>query len=42
MRAALLLSVLALFMAVVSLGDGNVAKDAVHHNLVASNAYSFY
>lgn len=41
-RAALLVSVLAMVLAVVSLGGGNAAKDAVHHNLVASNAYSFY
>jgi hypothetical protein len=41
-RAALLVSLLAMILAVASLGGGNAAKDAAHHNLLAANAYAFY
>ncbi len=41
-RAALLVSLLAMVLAVASLGGGNAAKDAAYHNLLAANAYAFY
>lgn len=41
-RAALLVSLLAMVLAVASLGGGNAAKDAAHYNLLAANAYAFY
>lgn len=41
-RAALLVSVLAMVLAVASLGGGNATKDATHQNLMAANAYSHY
>ncbi len=41
-RAALLVSLLAMVLAVASLGGGNAGKDAAHHNLLAANAYAFY
>jgi Domain of unknown function (DUF4337) len=41
-RCALLISVLALFLAVASLGGSNAGKDAMMHNILASNAYNFF
>jgi hypothetical protein len=41
-RAALLVSVLAMVLAVASLGGSNAAKDATQHNILAANAYAFY
>lgn len=41
-RAALLVSVLAMVLALASLGGSDATKEAMHHNLMASNAYSFY
>lgn len=41
-RCALLVSVLALVLAVASLGGSNAAKEATMENILAANAYSFY
>ena len=41
-RAALLVSILAMVLAVASLGGSNAAKDATQHNILAANAYAFY
>ena len=41
-RAALLVSVLAMVLALASLGGSDATKEATYHNLMASNAYSFY
>lgn len=41
-RCALLISVLALFLAIASLGGSNAGKDAMMHNILASNAYNFF
>lgn len=41
-RAALLVSVLAMVLAIASLGGADAAKEATHHNIQAANAYNFY
>ena len=41
-KGAVLVSVLAMFLAIVSLGGSNAAKDATQSNILASNFYSFY
>lgn len=41
-RSALLVSVLALVLAVASLGGSNATKDATMENILASDAYNFY
>ena len=41
-RAALLVSILAMVLAIASLGGSNSAKDATQHNILAANAYAFY
>lgn len=41
-RAALLVSVLALVLAIASLGGSNAAKEATQENISAANAYNFY
>lgn len=41
-RAALLVSVLAMVLAIASLGGSNAAKDATQENISAANAYNFY
>ncbi len=41
-RSALLVAVLALVLAVASLGGSNAAKEATMENILAANAYNFY
>ena len=41
-RAALQVSVLAMVLAIASLGGSNAAKDATQENILAANAYNFY
>ena len=41
-RAALLVSILAMILAIASLGGSNAGKDATQHNILAANAYAFY
>jgi Domain of unknown function (DUF4337) len=41
-RAALLIALLAMLLAVGSLGGGNVAEDMVHNNIKASDTWAFY
>jgi hypothetical protein len=41
-RCALLISVLALGLAIAGLGGSNAGKDATMNNILASNAYNFY
>ncbi|MDX2220741.1 MAG: DUF4337 domain-containing protein [Burkholderiales bacterium] len=41
-RCALLISVLALALAISGLGGSNAGKDAAMNNLLAANAYNFY
>ncbi|MGI9133055.1 MAG: DUF4337 domain-containing protein [Rhodoferax sp.] len=41
-RAALLVSILAMVLAITSMGGSNAAKDATHNNILAANAYAFY
>ena len=41
-RAALLVSLLAMVLAIASLGGSNAAKDATQENILAANAYNFY
>lgn len=41
-RAALQVSVMAMVLAIASLGGSNAAKDATQHNILAANAYNFY
>lgn len=41
-RAAILVSVLAMALAIVSLGGNNAAKEATQENILAANAYNFY
>jgi hypothetical protein len=41
-RAALLVSLLAMVLALASLGGSNAAKDATQENILAANLYSFY
>jgi len=41
-RAALVIAVMAMLLAITSLGGGNVAEDIVANNIQASNLWSFY
>ena len=41
-RGAILVSFLAMFLAIVTLGGNNAAKEATQSNILASNFYSFY
>jgi Domain of unknown function (DUF4337) len=41
-RAAMLIAMLAMLLAVGSLGGGNVAEDMVHNNIKASDTWAFY
>ena len=41
-RCAMLVSVLAMVLAIASLGGNNASKDSMVNNILASNAYSFY
>ena len=41
-RSALTISVLAMVMAIASLGGSNAMKEATQENILASNAYAFY
>jgi hypothetical protein len=41
-RAALLIAVLAMCLAITTLGGGNVAEDMVNSNIKASDTWSFY
>ncbi|HEU0012806.1 MAG TPA: DUF4337 domain-containing protein [Longimicrobium sp.] len=41
-RAALLIALLAILLAIGSLGGGNVAEDMVHANIKASDTWAFY
>jgi hypothetical protein len=41
-RAALLIAVLAMLLAVGSLGGGNVAEDMIHNNIKASDTWAFF
>ncbi|HEU4881813.1 MAG TPA: DUF4337 domain-containing protein [Longimicrobium sp.] len=41
-RAALLIALLAVLLAIGSLGGGNVAEDMVHNNIKASDTWAFY
>ena len=41
-RCAMLVSVLAMCLAIASLGGSNAAKDSMSNNILAANAYSFY
>jgi hypothetical protein len=41
-RCAMLVSVLAMCLAIASLGGNNAAKESMSNNILASNAYAFY
>src|SRR5687768_1635588 len=41
-RAALLIAVMAMLLAVGSLGGGNVAEDMIHNNIKASDTWAFF
>ena len=41
-KGAILVSVLAMALAIVSLGGNNAAKEATQENILAANAYNFY
>jgi len=41
-RAAMLIAVLAMLLAVGSLGGGNVAEDMIHNNIKASDTWAFF
>lgn len=41
-RAAMLIALLAMLLAVGSLGGGNVAEDMVHNNIKASDTWAFF
>jgi len=41
-RTALLISCLAMVLAIASLGGSNAMKEATHENILAANTYSFY
>jgi hypothetical protein len=41
-RTALLISCLAMVLAMASLGGSNAMKEATHENILAANTYSFY
>ena len=41
-RAAILISVLAMLLAITSLGGNNATKEAATNNVLAANFYNFY
>ena len=41
-RAAVVIAILAMLLAITGLGGGNAAKEAVNSNIAASNLYAFY
>ena len=41
-RTALTIAVLAMVLAIASLGGSNSAKEATQENILAANAYAFY
>ncbi len=41
-RTALTISILAMILAIASLGGSNAAKEATQENILAANAYAFY
>jgi hypothetical protein len=41
-RCALVVSILAMVLALASLGGSNASKEATMHNILAANAYAFY
>ncbi|MFZ2738142.1 MAG: DUF4337 domain-containing protein [Burkholderiaceae bacterium] len=41
-RTALTISILAMVLAIASLGGSNAMKEATHQNILAANTYSFY
>src|SRR5262245_38689894 len=41
-RSAIAIAVLAMILAITSLGGSNASKEAVNNNVLASNYYSFY
>jgi hypothetical protein len=41
-RCAFLVSILAMVLALASLGGSNASKEATMHNILAANAYAFY
>ncbi|MBW3569546.1 MAG: DUF4337 domain-containing protein [Gemmatimonadetes bacterium] len=41
-RAALLIAVMAILLAIASLGGGNVAEDMIHNNIKASDTWAFF
>jgi hypothetical protein len=41
-RCAMLVSLLAMVLAIASLGGNNAAKESMMHNILASNAFAFY
>ena len=41
-RVAIFISILAVILAITSMGGGNSTKDMMNSNIVASNTYSFY
>lgn len=41
-RAALLIAIMAMLLAVGSLGGGNVAEDMIHNNIKASDTWAFF
>ena len=41
-RAAIVIAVLAMVLAITSLGGSNAAKEAINNNVLASNAFNFF
>lgn len=41
-RAALLIAIMAILLAIGSLGGGNVAEDMIHNNIKASDTWAFF
>lgn len=41
-RAALVIAIMAMLLAVASLGGGNVAEDMIHNNIRASDTWAFF
>jgi hypothetical protein len=41
-RAAIAIAVLAMLLAITALGGSNAAKEAIHNNVLASNAFNFF
>ena len=41
-RSALTISILAMVLAIASLGGSNAMKEATQENILAANAYAFY